>query len=135
MKRSFSDSFARFMYGRYGADEFSKALSLFALILFMVGIFLDSGPVYALVLLVIAYNFYRSFSKNIAQRQRENAWYCRRWTPVKRFFTSRWLRLKNSRRYRYLHCPACKTDLRVPRGKGAITLTCPKCHKQFDGHS
>lgn len=33
---------------------------------------------------------------------------------------------------KYLKCPHCHQYLRVPKGKGEITVTCPSCHQQFD---
>ncbi len=139
MKRSFSDRLSDFMRGHYGFDDFSKALFLIGFIIFIIGIFFDSHiisrVIYGIALIVYIYNLYRSTSKNFTQRQKENSKYLQIWSLVKKFFRSRSERFKNIRKYRYFHCPYCKTDLRVPRGKGTITLTCPKCQKQFDKHS
>lgn len=33
------------------------------------------------------------------------------------------------------HCPECGQSLRVPRGKGTIRVTCPKCKKSFILHT
>ena len=37
--------------------------------------------------------------------------------------------------YKLFTCPTCKTTLRVPKGKGRINLTCPKCQTKFAGKS
>lgn len=34
--------------------------------------------------------------------------------------------------FKIIKCPACNTKLRVPRGKGNIKVTCPKCKEGFD---
>ena len=28
-------------------------------------------------------------------------------------------------------CPKCKQQVRVPRGKGKIAITCPQCREKF----
>ncbi|OLA39727.1 MAG: hypothetical protein BHW31_03575 [Firmicutes bacterium CAG:110_56_8] len=42
------------------------------------------------------------------------------------FFT----RLKD-RQNRYFDCPKCRQLVRVPRGKGKIAITCPRCKEKF----
>lgn len=33
--------------------------------------------------------------------------------------------------YYFIHCPACKTKMRIPKNKGKIKITCPKCSHGF----
>jgi len=33
--------------------------------------------------------------------------------------------------YSVVNCPNCPTRLRIPIGKGKITITCPNCKNQF----
>jgi len=35
------------------------------------------------------------------------------------------------REHRYFDCPKCRQMVRVPRGKGKISITCPKCREKF----
>ena len=35
------------------------------------------------------------------------------------------------RNNRYFNCPKCRQTVRVPRGKGKISITCPKCREKF----
>ena len=67
----------------------------------------------------LIWSIYRMYSRNIEARRREN-------TAFLRFFS----RLTD-KQYRYFRCPQCGQQLRVPRGRGKISITCPKCHNQF----
>ena len=37
--------------------------------------------------------------------------------------------------YKYFKCKSCGAKLRVPKHKGKITITCPKCRTSFKGKS
>ncbi|MBR3231854.1 MAG: hypothetical protein IKF75_04170, partial [Lachnospiraceae bacterium] len=39
---------------------------------------------------------------------------------------------KDRKTYRYFKCPGCGQEVRVPKGKGRIRITCPKCHQSFE---
>ena len=40
-------------------------------------------------------------------------------------------RWQDRKTHRYFRCPQCRATVRVPRGKGKIRITCPKCKHQF----
>ena len=33
--------------------------------------------------------------------------------------------------YRFFKCPQCRQIVRVPKGRGKICITCPKCKTEF----
>ena len=79
--------FRRMMYGRYGNDQFGNFLFVLYLLLFVLQrIFIRTvaAPIFALVsMLVIVLYFFRCFSRNIVNRQRENQKFLKFWNPVK----------------------------------------------------
>ena len=113
----------KFMRGRYGTDKLNTAILVVALITCIVTMFVNNGTAqlllmvlyYALVFVVI----FRTLSRNTYKRYQEN-----------RKFLLFFQRLKD-RQHRYYDCPRCRQQVRVPRGKGKISITCPKCTDKF----
>ena len=125
----------KMMVGRYGTDQLSMALLTTGMILLAItlpfkGVFIRLLP---LIPIIIAY--YRVFSKHIYKRQQENFKFIRFYTPIYKRFNIWIKRFKERKTHRYLKCPTCKQMLRVPKGKGNITITCPKCKNDFRGRS
>lgn len=136
------NAFARFMYGRNGADQLNQAIVGAYLVLWLVqlllGIFVKSSLVYSLIgflMTVLAVVLlWRTFSKNLAKRRAENAKFLGWWGP----FRSRMAGAKARRQdkeHRYFTCKNCKTICRVPAGKGKLEITCPKCGGKIIGRS
>lgn len=115
--------FRRMMYGRYGNDQFGNFLFVVYLLLFVLQrIFIRTvaAPVFALVsMLVIVLYFFRCFSRNIVNRQRENQKFLKFWNPVKNYFKFCRLRMKERSGTKKLYrCPKCHQTIRVPKGRG-----------------
>lgn len=130
-------SFARFMSGRYGADQLSMAQVIAALVISILGSFFGARMV-AMVLsdALLIWAFFRMLSKDRYRRAHENEVYLSKTEGVRRGITE-WLnRVKNGKKYRYFTChftcPKCKQRLRVPRGVGSVTVTCKNCGAKFD---
>ena len=118
-----STGLARFMAGRYGTDKLNTFLLTVGVIFCIIPIFIKI-PVVVLVTTVLSYALmiwviFRCFSRNTYKRYEENRKFLR-------FFD----RLKD-RDHRYFSCPKCRQSVRVPRGKGKIAITCPKCRERF----
>lgn len=113
----------RFMRGRYGTDKLNTMILILGLVLCIGSMFLPAGwPVLVMTLLAYACSFtviFRSMSRNTYKRYREN-----------RRYLSFLNRLKD-REHRYFACPKCRQSVRVPKGKGKISITCPKCREKF----
>ena len=111
----------RFMDGRYGTDKLNMALLWTSVIIMIISLFLPSfhmvASILAYVLMIVA--IWRALSRNTYKRYQEN-----------RKFLSLLDRIKD-RKHRYFSCPQCRQTVRVPRGKGKIAITCPKCREKF----
>lgn len=118
------------MYGRYGMDQFGLFLFSLYLILFVLGLFYR--PLTIICYFIIVYSLLRMFSKQYAKRRAENDFYLQKTLKIRQFINrqkNKWIYRKT---HKYLRCPYCHQYLRVPKNKGNITITCPKCHQQFD---
>jgi len=124
------------MRGRYGQnDTLNRFLNNLALVLLIVSFFVRFGWLVLLAVLLIAFSYWRLFSKKIYQQVAINRGFQRVWLPVTRpfsrlkyWFTQHW-------KYRFFHCEQCHQRIRIPRRHGRIKVTCPKCHHQFEART
>jgi len=125
------NGFKNFMTGRYGTDQFTVALLITGMVLTFIGNVLD---LYFLTMITYVIFFacaYRTMSRNILARRKENNKFLHYWNPTRTWLKAKYNILKSSKDYKYFKCPNCKQELRVPRGKGKITVTCKKCNTKF----
>ena len=123
------EKFARFMYGRYGVDELGKALMYLSLGMIVISMFWGGKLLNALIWMTLIFSYYRMFSKNHAKRWAEN----QKYLQLKRAVMTKFRARKGTvdRQHRIFQCPTCGQKLRVPRGKGKISIHCPKCQNDF----
>lgn len=119
------------MLGRYGADELYKFCAAVMLILLILGFFLRSMILYALVGIIIVWCYYRFFSRNIHARAEENRIYLSCKDKIQRFFRISGLKFRDRKTHVYRKCPVCKKMLRLPKRKGNHTVNCPHCKNDF----
>ncbi len=126
MKRKFQN----FMAGRYGMDQLNQFLSIISLILVILSIFL-SNLLFIIGLALMIYTYFRMFSRNISKRSAEN----QKFLNLKYSLATkreRSIRHREQKKiYRFFRCPSCKQKVRVPKGRGKICITCPKCKMEF----
>ena len=124
----------RLMYGRYGSDPFNLFLVGLYLILYLLSVLTRFSPLYWVSFFLVCYSLFRMLSRNFERRRAENARFMRLAAPL-----LQWLRFQRSVRrdkeHRYFKCPNCGQYLRVPRGKGRITVTCRGCGATFQEKS
>ena len=118
------------MSGRYGFDQLNGFLCILSLILVVLGAWL-SGFLYWLGLALLLWCYYRIFSRNIQKRYAENMKYLSLQNQSKDWLARQKLRFDQRKVYRYFKCPHCRQSIRVPRGRGRISITCPKCGTSF----
>lgn len=124
----------RFMAGRYGGDQLNVLLMALYVILYIVYLFTRLIIFELLALILIVFSLYRSLSRNLERRRAENA----RFLQVVRPIARRWNTFRartHDREHRYFKCPNCGQQMRVPRGKGRITVHCRSCGAVFEEKS
>ena len=112
-----------FMAGRYGSDRLNMVILCTGLVASLLSTVIRVFP-WNLVLMLLSYGLmiwaiFRTMSRNTYQRYQEN-----------RKFLQVFDRLKD-RQNKYFDCPKCHQTVRVPRGKGKISITCPRCKEKF----
>ena len=115
--------YQRFMVGRYGNDRLNMAILGAGLAVCLLSPFFRNATI-NLLFTAVSYGLMiwaitRSLSRDTYKRYQEN-----------RKFLQFFDRLKD-RQHRYYDCPKCRQVVRVPRGKGKIAITCPKCREKF----
>lgn len=120
-----------FMRGRYGLDQLNIFIAGFIVFLMLLNLFLRNPVVSVLGFALIVYLYFRMFSRNITKRSDENTLYLKKTWKIR-------MRLRKEKGYMQLrkthhiyHCPSCRQKIKIPRGRGKISITCPKCSKQF----
>lgn len=121
----------RFMMGRYGADQLGQILMGLSVVFLLVSLFTRWDIFYILVLAVMGYEYYRMMSRKIEKRYAEN----QKFLNWRYRLTVKWNRKKEHFRqcktHHFYKCPSCRQKVRVPKGKGKICITCPKCKTEF----
>lgn len=127
----FKDRVARFMYGRYGLDQLSRLLMFVALAMLIITLFWHNPFMYFLAVALMVYTYFRMFSRNISKRYSENQAYLKVRYKVTGRLNRFKFRMKDRKTHRIFKCPGCSQKIRVPKGKGRISIKCPKCRIQF----
>lgn len=133
--KGLKEKFQRFMIGRYGYDQLNQFLVLVILALWLVSALIrhriPSGFLGALELVLMVLVYLRIFSRNTGKRFQENQTFLGLFYHV----AGRWKRMIShfgrSREYRFFKCPGCGQKIRIPRGRGKVSIHCPKCGKDF----
>ena len=124
----------RFMYGRYGNDQLNLFFIVLYLVLYLLFSFTKFQILYWFAVVLIFFSLFRLFSKNLPRRRAENARFMKAVGP-----SIQWVRLRHTMRkdkeHCYFKCPSCGQQLRVPRKKKKITVTCRGCGASFQEKS
>lgn len=75
--------------------------------------------------------YFRMFSKNIGKRYKEEQVFEGLRYSVTEKFRKYKFRIREKKEYHIYKCPNCGQKIRIPRGKGKISIHCPKCNTDF----
>ena len=125
------------IYNKYGNDNLNITLLGSALVLAFLNVFFHIKVFYALQTLCLIFFFIRFFSFNHQARMNENEKFLSFVSKFKNkskdyntVYTN-----ESKQEYKFFKCKSCGAKLRVPKHKGKITITCPKCRTSFKGKS
>lgn len=119
-----------FFMNRYGMDSLNRALMVLYIIFLIISLITRQVVFMYISLGIVVYQVYRALSRNFTARTKENQVFIKFWNPIKRKYYSIKKKITD-KTHRYFKCPKCKTEIRVPKNKGKIRITCPKCSEQF----
>jgi len=154
------DFWRKLFEGRRGPDALSGALFGVGLVLSAVAYLTGNRVLAWLVYLPWILALLRMFSTRLEQRYQENQRFLQGWQQLKNGVVGLFRGKRPARTVRYpgtkcgfgfgkkrqgytasqisyhhFVCPGCNQKLRVPRGRGKVLVTCPKCGRQFEEYA
>ena len=127
----FKNYIRNFMIGRYGQDHLGVAMVVVSLALFVAGSITGIGLMLSFSYAFMALTLFRMLSRNIPRRRAENDKFIRYWWPFKTKLKSKISIFRQRKTHKFIKCPGCRYTLRIPRRKGKLQITCPKCGERF----
>ena len=130
MKRWFNEigkKIQRWCEGAYGYDELGMFLILSSLIILLFGYIPGMRFLSVLSMVPLFWALFRCFSRNKYMRYSELEEYIKIKKKINeklKLYQNKW---RDRKTHCYVKCKHCGAILRVPKGKGNIEITCPRC--------
>lgn len=122
----------KLLVGRYARmDQLNNTLMRTSLVLLLLNLFLPTSIAFWLAVALLLWVNYRFFSKRIYPRSNENTRYVSKMDKLKKKINLSKEKIKERKTYAFFKCPNCKQQLRAPKRKGKIKVTCSTCKEQF----
>lgn len=122
----------RFMTGRYGVDSLTRFMMGVTIVCLIAGVFVEKRfLIDALAMTMIILSYVRMFSKNYQRRYQENMIYLRYKNKLVGVVNREKSYMEQRKTHHIYKCPTCKQKIRIPKGKGKVCVTCPKCRTEF----
>lgn len=133
------NALARFMYGRNGVDRLGLTMLWTAILMDLICYLFQNALVRQIIgavsFLLTILVLFRMFSRNLDKRRGENAKFMEKiWNPIRGLFRGAKVKSQD-KEHKYFTCPNCRAVCRVPKGKGKIVITCPRCGGEIHGKS
>lgn len=125
------EKFLRFMQGRYGADQLYRVMLIGGAVLVILSNFIFEAFFLLLGWILVVLAFVRAFSKDYSRRYAENQKFLELTGKIRKVFGKQKYVMEQRKDYHIYTCPQCRQKIRMPRGKGKVEISCPKCHTKF----
>ena len=119
------------MVGRYGPDHLNIAMIVISLVISLLASIIGFAPLVYVSYIILALALFRMLSRNISRRRAENDRFIRYWWPIRTKVRRSLANIKHRKTHKFIKCQGCRNTLRVPKGKGKLQITCPKCGERF----
>ena len=120
-----------FMMGRYGPDHLGATMVVISIILSLTHAITRFAVLMYVSYAILVLALFRMLSRNIERRRAENDRFIRYWWPIRTRVGRAAANIKHRKTHKFFKCPGCANTLRVPKGKGRLQITCPKCGERF----
>ena len=151
-----------FMKDRYGVDELTTIMGIAGMVLVLIGTIAQWQWLTYVGLILVVLALVRALSKNLDARKRENERWLELAASIpgagsllsgkgagsagaadsrptaddlKRQVRTTKKMWKDRKTKSFLKCPTCGAMLAVPKGKGKLIVTCPKCRTRMETRS
>lgn len=112
------DKFQRFMAGRYGVDELGKYSLYLTIALLIIGLFVRSCFLNGITFILVLVLYFRMFSKNYAQRRKENEIFLKYKNQAVRFFNKEKQMTQDRVKFQIYHLSQLRTEDSYSQRKG-----------------
>ena len=121
------NKYRQFMYGRYGNDELNIALIILGLVISLISNIDKLWFLYFVSIVPLILAICRTLSRNTNARYNEKLKFLNIISGPKTKVISLKNKIRDRKTHKYFNCNKCKATLRLPKGRGKIKITCPKC--------
>ena len=129
----------QFMQGRYGVDQLSNFLIGVAVFFALLVMVIRSPAISIVCWALIIIGYVGIVCKNTSKRYAEIQKFMDKTFGIRNAFAKLKYRVKYGKQsaepYYIYKCRKCGQKIRIPKGKGKIMVTCPKCKYQFKKYS
>lgn len=125
----------RFMQGRYGVDQLGNFLNTVLIVLIILNMFIGNQLLNLLIILLFIFSYSRIFSRNHQKCYRQNQWFLDKTAGIRKAFGKQQAYHEIRKDYHIYRCKKCGQKIKIPKGKGKIIVTCPKCGNEFQKKS
>lgn len=126
-----SEKIKEFFRGRYGLDQLGRFMQILAIVFLVIKLMTKNGVFDYLALALMIYVIYRVMSKDFAKRSAENANYLNLKNTIFKKVSWTYLTIFGKDGYKFFACKNCGQELKVPKKKGKIKISCPSCKEEI----